>query len=442
MQYVLCLISLALYIGTPDDVYSLPICIIAFIIFIMNAILAIYRLKSIEFFGFNLLFTLSFFGCCYIFPIFIYNIDAAYSLFEFGYDPKVVTKSTCMATLAYSCYTCGLLRRINIVAEYKKNSIYERVRIIMPDVPSNAIFILSLLFLILFIVSGGYSYLNSQYSEGTMGGGIVLYFYALVSTLPVLLSYVVNCNFSVKNILISIVVILIFLSVGSRTLPLALILGVFYVYSLQHKVPNNVVIIFLITGLFFMSYIGVHRGGEEMEVNSDVGFWNTFLDLIINNRNLYEAYSIVDRSGVVPTVLLGPILAAIPMSQSFFVNLTGLPDYKMNSASYFTIDRLGDNPSFGLGTNIVGDVFLGGGIIAVIVLFYLLGSIVTKSLYKIHVEKNYMWYIFYVSLVTSGIYICRGPFFWFVRPFAWTIIIFFIVRYIVHSLKQHTSMRR
>ena len=439
MQYFLCLISVALYLSVPNDAYSLPICIVTFILFVISAIWGIYRMKSIEFFGFNLLFTLSFFGCCYIFPIFIYTIDTSYSIFEFGYDPKVITKSTCLATVAYTCYICGLLRKIGKVVAYKKNGINERIRIVAPDIPSNGIFILSLLFLLLFITSGGYNYLSSQYTSGVTGGGIMLYFYALVSILPILLSYVLNCQFSIKNISIAIFVVLIFLFVGSRTLPLALILGAFYVYSLQHKVSNVLIITFLVIGLFVMSFIGMYRGGEKMDVNADVGFWNIFVDLVINNRNLFDAYSIVDKNGVVPTVFLGPILAAIPMSQSFFVNLTGVPDYTLNSASYFTINRLGSNPSFGLGTNIVGDVFLGGGLLAVIILFYLLGGLITKSLYKIHVEKNLTWYVLYVSLVTSGIYICRGPFFWFVRSFVWTIIIFSILKFIVRYLKRHIS---
>ena len=66
----------------------------------------------------------------------------------------------------------------------------------------------------------------------------------------------------------------------------------------------------------------------------------------------------------------------------------GYTDYEMRSSLFITIERLGFNPTLGLGTNIVGDVYLGGGLIMVLILFYLLGIFVTKSLYGVHVKKN------------------------------------------------------
>lgn len=118
-----------------------------------------------------------------------------------------------------------------------------------------------------------------------------------------------------------------------------------------------------------MAVLGAIRGGQELETESSVGFWGAFLDLIVNNRNLYDAYSLVHTNGIVPTVLIGPILAAIPMGQSLFCLLTGTPDNEMRSSLYITIEHFGSNPPIGLGTNIVGDVYIGGGIIAVIILF-------------------------------------------------------------------------
>ena len=371
------------------------------------------KLRRVEFFGFNLLFTLSFFACCYIFPIFVYPIAPMYSLFEFGYDPNVISKCTALASVAYSCYVCGLLKNIKGVVKYRAENQNEILQIVDSYVDSKIIYRIALLIFVLFLLSGGYYYLDKQYSEGIMGGGgVVAYLYALVSVIPVMLTYVLNCDFSKKYVLISLFFVFLLLSTGSRTFPLALLLGAFYVYSSKHRVSNILTIILLIVGLLIMSFIGSTRGGQEsVGMNTDVGYWNVFLDLIVNNRNLYDAYSLVESKGIVPTVFLGPILAALPMSQSFFVALTGVPEHTMTSASYFTVETFGSNPPFGLGTNIVGDVFLGGGLIAVIILFYLLGYLVTKALYMIHVKKNLTWYIFYLALVTSGIYICRGAFF-------------------------------
>lgn len=427
MQYILFIVSIILFVIAPND-YSLPICIYAFVVFLIASIWSIYKLRKIEFFGFNLLFTISFFGCCYIFPIFIYNIDDTFSLFHHGYDYRVMTKATCIASIAYSSYLCGLMQKVRTLSNYKAVYPNEIIRIRYFGANANSTAFISVLFFVLFIIAGGYTYLDNQYAEGEMTGGVITYFYVLVTLIPIILTYTLNYHFKKKYILISSVFIVLLLITGSRTHPLALLLGIFYVYSLQNKVPKYIIIILLFTGLIGMAVLGAIRGGQELETESSVGFWGAFLDLIVNNRNLYDAYSLVHTNGIVPTVLIGPILAAIPMGQSLFCLLTGTPDNEMRSSLYITIEHFGSNPPIGLGTNIVGDVYIGGGIIAVIILFYLLGRLITKSLCEIHIKKNAIWFIFYISLVVSGIFICRGSFFLFVRPFVWTWVILYFIK--------------
>lgn len=426
MQYILLILSLILYIAAPSDMYNLSFCIQSLVIFIFGAIWGFMKMKSIEIFGFNLLFTISFFGCCYIFPIFIYNIDATYSLFHHGYDPTVMTKCTCMASLAYSCYLCGLLKNFNRLKLYNTMHSDEPIQI-YSSVKPEIVFRLSVLFFVLFIIAGGYKYLEQQYSEGILEKGIITYFYVFITLIPILLSYALNYSFKKKYVLMSLCFVVIFLITGSRTFPVALLVGIFYVYNMKRKVSISTIIILLLVGIIGMSVIGMLRGGDA-EAATNIGYWNIFLDLIVNNRNLFDAYSIVQEKGLVPTVLLGPILAAIPMGQSFFVALTNIPNEEMRSSLYLTVERLGSNPSVGLGTNIVGDVYLGGGIIAVFILFFLLGYFVSKSLYMIIAKKNLVWFVFYLSMVTNAIFICRGSFFGFVRPFIWTIMIMLFIK--------------
>ena len=102
----------------------------------------------------------------------------------------------------------------------------------------------------------------------------------------------------------------------------------------------------------------------------------------------------------------------------------------MRSSLYITIEHFGSNPPNGLGTNIVADAYIGGGIIVVILLFYFLGRLVTKSLYGIHIKKNVVWFILYISLVTNGIFICRGSFFLFMRPFIWSLMVLYVIKLI------------
>ena len=428
MQYFLLIASIVLYLVAPTDSYSLKICIYAFTLFLLGSVWGIYRLQKVEFFGFNLLFTISFFGCCYIFPIFIYNTDDAFSLFYYGYDYKVITKTTCMASIAYSCYLCGLLQRLRNVVMYKVQNVEEIYELRYAGVNANSTTLVSVLFLVTFLMFGGYSYLNKQYEHGDMGGGMISYLYVLVTLIPILLTYSLNCQFRNRHLLVAVLFSALLLTTGSRTHPLSVLLGIFYVFTFRKKIPVYLIILLLLVGLVAMAFFGATRGGQELEMNSEVGFWGAFLDLIVNNRNLYDAYSLVQTKGHIPTVLFGPILAVVPLGQSLFCMLTGTPPNEMRSSLYITMEHFGENPPLGLGTNVVGDVYLGGGLIVVVILFYFLGRLITRSLYGIHVKKNINWYIFYVTLVVNAVFICRGSFFLFLRPFVWTMIVLWIIR--------------
>ena len=171
---------------------------------------------------------------------------------------------------------------------------------------------------------------------------------------------------------------------GSRAISISLILGLFYVYWNKKRIPIYILISLFLLGIISLSIIGSIRGGEGNTEESNVGVWGFFLDLIINNRNLFDAYSIVQSKGYEPSVLIGPILAVIPFAQFIYTTIFNIPPYKMNSAMYITVDHFGANPPVGLGTNIVGDVYLGGGTCTTVILLFALGYLVSKSLFMIH----------------------------------------------------------
>jgi hypothetical protein len=146
MQYILLITSIILYCISPNNTYDFSICIKTFSIFLVGAVLSVYKLRRIEFFGFNLLFTISFFSCCYIFPIFIYNIDESFSLFHHGYDYRVITRATCLASVAYSTYLCGLLKWINRTSLYKNNHPNEKIKILDNRIRTKDIAYISMMF--------------------------------------------------------------------------------------------------------------------------------------------------------------------------------------------------------------------------------------------------------------------------------------------------------
>lgn len=422
MKFPYCLlgISLIMYILAPVG-YDYYICLETFIIFLTCAFFGLYKLRKIEFYGFNLLFSFSFFCCCYIFPIFIYSIDSSFSLFHHGYDEKVISKSTCLATVAYASYLCGLMRKVQTIKIGCNTCMHQIGRkLIKPAYLINT----SIIIFLLYVVSGGLTHLKNLYNDGSSQGGLIIqYLYVLVSLIPVLLTLSANLKFNKKMIIVASSFIILFLFTGSRTIPLAIILGLFYVYNENHRIPAYVIIILMMIGIMLLAFIGSTRSGQDMSEESNVGAWNFFLDLIVTNRNLYDEYALLQTKGYEPNVLIGPILAVLPMGQSLYCSITGIEPYRMTSAMYLSVDKFGLNPPLGLGTNIVGEVYMSTGLLGTLILFYILGYLISKSLYMIKNRNNIYWYIFYISMLTNGIFICRGSFFYMLRPYIWTLIL-------------------
>lgn len=442
-QFLLAILSVGLYLFAPSY-YDFTYCLICFIIFLINVSVGVIKGRKIEFFGFNLLFSMSFFACCFIYPIFIYNIDDSISLFSHGYDAKVITKCTALATVAYTCYMYGYLFNISKIIHRRNMAIPVNNKSSYLVVRDKSLVFLSLAFFLLYYAVGGIDAMRLEYTDNVLGGGgpLVTYSSALLTIIPVLLSFVLWYRYNNLTVLVGIALSLPFLLVGSRTLPLSIALGLYYFISLHYKISNRHTVLFLILGLVALSIVGTIRSGDSSDMEGrEIGVWSYFLDLFVCNRNLFESYEYVQNSGVLwGLVFVGPILSCLPFAQSIFCEVFNVKSYYLLSSSFITYSHFGGDAKVGLGTNIVGDVYMGGGFIAVVVLFYALGYFVSKSLIKMKEERDFKWTILYLSLLTNAVFLCRGSFFGFAKNFVWVLVIVWITQYIGSRRRVRASI--
>ena len=414
---------------SPHD-YSFYFCVFELALFLVDAILLIKKDDS-EFVGFNLLFTIAFLGANYVYPVLVYPILPQYSLFVYEINYDVISKSTALATMAYCIYAYGYSCQLMGVGEKKPNiesiSIldYRQMRLVT---------IVEILLLILFVSLGGLNMFSEMYSHDENSSNPIVSFLYLIFYNFTLFFSITNIDLKDKlgvSILLA-VISLLFLT-GTRTLPLLVISILFCSFCYKYSLSRKKVITLLLLGFVLLSVVGKLRGGEmsssKEEMNRELGFVSAAEDFIVVNRNLYDIYQHVQEDGITYGVSsLSYIVSVVPFAQSVISKVFDIPEYEMRSESLVTYWNLGEDSTLGLGTNIVGDVYLSFGLLGVIVLFYFLGRIVVYTRNGAFCG-NWISFVVYYVLISGAIFMCRGSFFYSFKNIIWTLgFMYFFMR--------------
>jgi len=428
MQYILLVASFLLYLFSPGS-YSLPYCVLAMALFICTFLLLYKKDKM----GFNLFFSIAFWSVTFIFPIFIYSLNPNYGLFQYGYNPAVITKATCLAQLAYSIYSVGYLFKEKKTFQYKDNNgLYISEKMIRYCV------IATIALFLLISLGGGFSYYSSQYIIGESGTAATIYKYLLLllETMALFLAIVMGVGSSKKyrNVIVVIIIViaLSYILAGARTFPIAIMLIVFYV-RLANRIKPWQLLLLIMAGILFLSLVGAVRDngvsaeGMMAEASSQREWYDFLLDMIVTNRNLYDMYDFVQTKSIMyGLVFMSNILAVIPFAQGAFCQIFGVPPYMMGSATFVTVNMLGEDSTLGLGTHVVGDIYLGAGIIGVFIFFFLLGRLVFHSSMRMK-QGDIRWMAVYLLLLSDSVFMCRGSMFEVLRPIIWMQVLLLLV---------------
>ena len=293
----------------------------------------------------------------------------------------------------------------------------------------NLFYFIVALFLII-VLGGGYNYFSSQYNVDSQGvtSSIFKYLFIVFNLLTILLS--ISLNVVKKRTLfyaivsyISIVVI-VYLATGSRTSPMAILLILSYTF-LRNRLKLWQFLFVAFGGIILLSLVGATRStgvtaeGMIVEYSVDRKWYDYILDMIVTNRNLYDAYDYVQSESITwGLTFLGSILAVVPFAQSLFCNIFGVPGYALGSAKFITFNIFGKDMPLGLGTHIVGDIYMGSGLVGIFVFFFLLGYFVSYSYQKMQ-DGSFRWMVVFLILLSDSVFMCRSTMFEVLRSVLW-----------------------
>lgn len=441
---LLCALSVVVYVNSPIE-YSYGYNLLILVIFLIaNFVYFNFNNSFKQGVGFELLFFIAFLMGNFIYPVFYYPSNPNISLFQFSINSSIINKSTSLALVAYSFYLLFSsdynLKLSSLKVEYNINKVH-----------FFSILILSNLFFLGYFFAGGLTRLANVY-EGTAQLGDVgsdSYFSVLFEITTVLLSTLIFLVKDKKYRLLGLsylfIIILLFFSTGSRGMSISILLILLVGYSKSIKKLNSFLVFF---GIFFgavlMYFLMLIRelGMGDLSnasvaidtIENTSNLFDPFMDLIINNRNLYVLVDFVDRFGDVKFLNSVTSLFGLLPGVGFFIDFFNVPDYLV-SGKLPTYLEFGSNPSFGLGTNMVGEAYLSLGLYGVIIVFSFFGYLVRYLRFK----NSLYAYIAFLLLVGQAVFIVRSDYLFPLRKILWGIFIFYIITIVFKKSKKLDS---
>ncbi|MCQ2374926.1 MAG: oligosaccharide repeat unit polymerase [Salinivirgaceae bacterium] len=416
--------SLLLYALSPNY-YSYPIVVAAFILFIITAINFFAYRKNNNYFSFEFLFTVTFTFVYFLYPIFIYPINKhQYFMFSLGFNEDVITKSTLLALIGYNFFIMGHLCKGNNSISLNVNK-SQYIANILPTVIS---FIYSLIHLVIIATSKIQYYGTNPW----MQSGTFAYFGILANSIIIVAIAIEFHNLLLKgiikkwwqhNLLLWIALALEIASgviSGSRTFAIQIALMVFAGYAMLNKGINlKQILLLILCGLCCMRLILVARSNGIFKFSFNM--LDMGMDLIITNYTLYTGYDYVQSSGTIPFTLFGSLLSIVPFLQGAVVDALNIPIWETSSARFFSYLAMGENPTFGVGTNIIASTYLALGFWGTIFFMYLFGFFI--SYISSNVNKSSIYHkILFLGMIGFSVYIVRSDYFYAISRLSYALL--------------------
>lgn len=452
-----CLLAGLLVYGAPEK-YSYEYCLIILIVFIISAVFyfATNRSSTGNAANFDFFFIFSYGMTNFIYPVFYKPFNSNVSVFELPFNNNVINKSTAIAYLGFTFFVLGIsvYKKIKICAGLKKE---EKPNFEVRPLFLRLIFIVGMVSFIGYIATGGLAELQKAYSgvDGDLNTvGVFSYFnniFVICANLLAIFVFLVKDKFT-KIITFGFIAVcsLLMLTTGSRTLVLGLGLILIGSYGrFVGRIPIFRMIFFLLIGSFFMAFVQMSRGtefsndswasqaGKNVVIESPL---DIFMDMIMNNRNLYVLTDFADKFGNVFFLnAVSDITSPIPGLFSYILNLTNLPQEVLSGGALPTFLEFGPRSDWGLGTNLVGEAYVGFSYFGVCIIMFLLGYLVKKT-YQ-NSAKNIYAFVMYSLLLSHAIFFPRAFYLYQPRTVVWSFIIIYSLTLLTNSLYKTRKKR-
>jgi oligosaccharide repeat unit polymerase len=435
----LLILSTGLYVLTPThSKVSMPLFYTIFVLMVVSNLVYFRTKNKSNYLDFDTIFI--FIYCLVGFSTtFFYNDRFLFKLLFIGFpvDEEYINRVNLLFLIGLQSYLLGSLSKSDKIGIPNVKPVVINTKIL-----GTGILILS----IMFVALGGLSFYKSVYTNDTGNGpGITRHILVLLisTALAIIATEFYNKKISsaykINRIAIASIPVLIglLLWAGNRSAASQLLLPVVCLYSLLFRnIKFKQFICILALGIVGMWIIQNTRANVNVDklINPII----LVSDLTIPARTTYCALEYTEQYGHTygKSMSLG-IIAIIPFLPSMIVGESKefgseqlLTDYTHTTYKTPVESRIG------LGTTIIGDIYLSFGLIGVILLMYFLGCFINRCLLQT-LSMNYYSTIIMTGMLAHSVFMVRSHYTFPVRYILWALIIaYFNNHFISNSSKK------
>ena len=160
--------------------------------------------------------------------------------------------------------------------------------------------------------------------------------------------------------------------------------------------------------------------------------WMLLTDFVVNAKTLYEGVDYIQNNSYLMGVsYVQYLFAFLPFGGSIFTKL--LTGHDIDEVATGTILTRFADASYGLGTNMIADLYMNFSFIGVVVMMFLLGILVTR----VETPATKYQYFLYMALFANSIYLVRASIFGWLTFFAFLVIFDWFIR--IEFLNSHAN---
>ncbi len=389
--------------------------------------------KKKNYFDFDTLFIITYFCVMLYFAVFMYSTDPErFIVFRYKYNTNLISKGSALAILGMASYMAGSIWQGNKV---KQNSVKPMT------LPHTELFALSAASFLAYIAMGGWHNLYVGYMGGRTvdaEGSNYMAVFAYITLFCLMIvwfnnAYLKNSHHFYLNkiplpeLLYAAFIIIIYLIASSRATPMRIVLIFFGLYTVLYRnFSLKKMLILVVVGMAAMFAMQQYRAGYLYDSNNIV-FADVISDLIFNARHTYVALDYVDHHGLNwGRSMISYLASPIPFLNGFILRVTGIHVYESTSAGFFSVETLGTNSNWGLGTNIISDIYISFGTVGVAVMMFMLGFLISKL--HANAKRNIYYLTAYIIMLAYSVVLVRCEYFFPLRSLLWALAIIYILR--------------
>ena len=416
--------------------YSKAFCVWEMASFLVTGLLFMHhKIRRNGLICFDTFFIPSFFLINYAHAVFIYPDDGFLPPFQFRTNNDIIPYSLAVAQVGIALYMLA-----NVFSERElpqQRKLFANIPRMAVNRTALAAFIASMgLFCFVFVLrlAKGFEHLYPRLMAMFLSLIALSWFFQAQQLQPEDASVKGMLRKNKLNIVSTLMFSVSLLFVGSRGMVIFLIFMLLLLVDIYYvRVRLRVLLPAMAVGMVLMIFLAITRVssfnlgnanlvdsvkyGIEVVMESPSILWLLLTDFVVNAKTLYDGIDYTTVNGyMMGTSYVQYLFVFLPMGGSFFTKLLiGLDMDEVRTG--YILTRFSD-ATYGLGTNMVGDIYMNFSFIGVFVLMALLGFLVARV--EIPASK-YAFYA-YMALFANSIYLVRADI------FSWlTFFVFFLI---------------